>query len=410
MPRPLLDPPSAPPRVAPHPPLHEPPAARRDPYEPPAALLRSRSRSLAVLAGVLLTVSLGLTACAGSPDSATDRSAAKEGSRSEAGPAEPGAGRNQDAVPPNRAREGAADAGQQQPGTGDAKAPSRKPARLGPAHIIRTATLSVRVKDVSAAAEEARTTAENAGGYVGDETTDRDRDGHERSSIVLRVPQEEFGRVLDDLAGTGRLISRQVEAQDVTDQVVDVESRIKSQEASVARVRGLMDRAENLSDVVTLEGELSTRQAELEAFKAQRKSLGERTGMATITLRLSETSPRQDGGDDDETGFVDALSGGWGAFVATVRWLAVLVGAVLPFAAALMMLLVILRVARARMPGSGRRGVTPPAAVAVPGPARGTGTPAAATATATTGATTGAGSQSRHETPEEARAERREED
>ncbi|MEU6083932.1 DUF4349 domain-containing protein [Streptomyces sp. NPDC047108] len=326
-----------------------------------------------MLAGVLLTASLGLAACGSSSDSASDGTAAKEVARSEAGPAAPGAAQDRKAAPPEgAAREGAADAAGQRPGgTGDAKAPARQaPPEPGPAHVIRTATLSVRVGSVPGAADEARTAAENAGGYVGDETTDRDRDGHERSSVVLRVPQAEFERVLDDLAGTGKLISRQVEARDVTDRVVDVESRIKSQQASVARVRELMDRAGNLSDIVTLEGELGTRQAELEALKAQQKSLRDRTAMATITLRLTETAPRPDDGEDDGTGFTDALGGGWNAFVTTARLLAVAAGAVLPFAAALMLLVLVWRVARARLPRNGRRGVTPAPAVAVPGPAR----------------------------------------
>ena len=65
-------------------------------------------------------------------------------------------------------------------------------------------------------------------------------------------------------------LDRTAKAEDVTDQVVDVDSRIKSQRASVARVRELMDRATKLSDVVELEGELSNREADLEAPAACR--------------------------------------------------------------------------------------------------------------------------------------------
>ncbi len=75
-----------------------------------------------------------------------------------------------------------------------------------------------------------------------------------------------------------------------------MESRIKSQRASVARVRELMDRADKLSDVVTLEGELSGRQAELEALLARQASLKDRTSLATITLSLSETPVRESAG------------------------------------------------------------------------------------------------------------------
>ena len=69
-----------------------------------------------------------------------------------------------------------------------------------------------------------------------------------------------------------------------------MESRIKTQRASVARIRELMDQATKLSDVVTLEGELSSRQADLESLLAQQTSLKDRTSLATITLSLSETA------------------------------------------------------------------------------------------------------------------------
>ncbi|MGW4764848.1 DUF4349 domain-containing protein, partial [Streptomyces pseudogriseolus] len=201
-------------------------------------------------------------------------------------------------------------------------------------HIIRTASLTVRVKDVPTALDEARTAATNAGGYVGDETTRRDGRGHERTRVVLRVPVDAYEEVLADLEGTGTLIERSANAEDVTGQVVDVESRIRSQRASVARIRELMDRATRLSDVVTLEGELSSRQADLESLLAQQAALKDRTSLATITLTLSETPVRKAAEkEDDDPGFLDALAGGWGVFLNLLRWLTVALGAVLPFAA-----------------------------------------------------------------------------
>jgi hypothetical protein len=167
---------------------------------------------------------------------------------------------------------------------------------------------------------------------------------------VLRVPVDHYDDVLADLQGAGKLLDRTAKAEDVTDQVVDVESRIKSQRASVARVRELMDQATRLSDVVELEGELSTREADLESLLAQQASLKDRTSLATITLSLSET-PVKTAAKDDDPGFLDALAGGWGAFVTMLRWLAVALGAVLPFAAvAALIVLAWLRLVRPRLP------------------------------------------------------------
>ncbi|MFE6159134.1 DUF4349 domain-containing protein [Streptomyces sp. NPDC056486] len=305
----------------------------------------SRHRTVQTLSAVLLAAALALTGCsaAGGDSGSNDKAA---GLRADEG-ADEGAGGG-----------GAAD-----------KSGRKKPPKLNGTHIIRTATLTVRVKDVPKALDEARAAATDAGGVVGDETTDRDDRGHERSRIVLRVPQDQYQEVLTSLEGTGKLIERKAKAQDVTDQVVDVDSRIKSQRASVARVRELMDKATKLSDVVTLEGELSSRQSELEALLAQQSSLKDRTSMSTITLSLSETAVKKADADDDDPTFVDALSGGWSAFVTMLRWVAVALGAVLPFVAvAALLALLWQRVVRPRRSQRPQRPAvaTAPAAAATP--------------------------------------------
>ncbi len=289
------------------------------------------------LAGLLLVTALALTGCSAS-DSGSDSGAGakaaapREDSRAEGSQADGTAG---------AAGEAGAD------GTG-----ASAPPKLAPAHVIRTVSLSVQVEDTPKALDAARTATEDAGGYVGDETTTRDAEGRERTEVTLRVPVERYEDVLDDLEGAGKLLRRDAKAEDVTDQVVDVDSRVKSQRASVARVRELMDRATKLSDVVTLEGELSTRQAELEALLARQAALKDRTSLATITLSLSETPIEHvEKKDDEDPGFLDALAGGWDAFVTMLRWVAVVLGAVLPFAAvAALLVLLWLRVVRPRLP------------------------------------------------------------
>jgi hypothetical protein len=278
------------------------------------------------LAGLLLASALALAGCS---SGANDTSASDAGGGAKA------------AAPDTAQQEGAS-------GSGNARNTKSVP-KLTAGSIIRTASLSVRVKDVPKALDEARTTTENAGGFVGNETTTRDGQGHERTQVVLRVPTDKYDEVLADLEGAGKLLDRTAKAQDVTDQVVDVESRIASQRASVARVRELMDRATKLSDVVELEGELSTRESDLEALLAQQASLKDRTGLATITLSLSQTPVAKAAAKDDSPGFVDAVAGGWHVFVTMLRWIALSLGAVLPFAAVAALALVVwLRLVRPR--------------------------------------------------------------
>ncbi|MER6481630.1 DUF4349 domain-containing protein, partial [Streptomyces filamentosus] len=203
-------------------------------------------------------------------------------------------------------------------------------------HVIRTASLSVEVDRVAETAAEVRTVVADAGGRAESETTELVGEGYAHSTMVLRVPQDRYDEVLVRLARTGRLLARTAEAQDVTDQVVDVESRIATQRASVARVRALMDRAGRLADVVTLEGELSRRQADLEALLAKQASLKDRTSLATVTLELKEKERVTVGDevtDDSRPAVDEALSGGWNALVAVVAWTLVVLAALAPWLA-----------------------------------------------------------------------------
>ncbi|MFJ6433953.1 DUF4349 domain-containing protein [Streptomyces sp. NPDC091416] len=302
---------------------------------------RTARRTRTALAAGLLTAVLALSGCGAADDSGGSSSDQRALTADGQKKADPGAG------------EAAADTKE-----GAAKAGTpKKPNPVTATHVIRTAALMVEVKSASRAAAAARTVVQNAGGLVADESTEQVDDTHDSSHLVLRVPQEEYDSVLRELSGAGKLLSRSSTAKDVTDQVVDVESRIATQRASVTRVRKLMEQADKLVDVVTLEGELSSRQASLESLLAQQASLKDRTTLATITLDLTEPESAPEA--DEDPGFLDALSGGWHAFLTTLRWLGVAAGAAAPFLAAAAVLLVLWRLLARRR--SGKTGQQPPA-------------------------------------------------
>jgi hypothetical protein len=304
------------------------------------------NRSLAALAAALLAASLAVAGCgAGSSSNDSTASSAQRGAA-------------------------AADAGGNEKssasGSGSSSGTS-KTANLVQSYVVRTATLTVEAKNVPDALAKARTLVDGAGGYVGDESTSLDAAGREHSRVQLKVPPADYERLLEDLAGLGKLTDRKVNAEDVTSQVVDVQSRIKSQQTSVARLRELMNRAVKLSDVVTLEGELSTREADLEALQAQQKSLKERTDMATVTLVLTEpeavAAAKKDDGVWASVG--DALGAGWHAFYVTFRAILVALAAALPFAALAALVWVLIRTLRRRLPAPS---APAPAPVTVPAP------------------------------------------
>ncbi|MFE2477811.1 DUF4349 domain-containing protein [Streptomyces sp. NPDC059389] len=301
-----------------------------------------RHRGAAALAGLSLAGALALTGCGAGQDTAGPASADKAAVRAPEGAAQgkPGAAD----APPAAAGSDAAKNGQQ---------PAVRP------NVIRTATLALETADAQKALASARTAAEGAGGYVGNESTRRGADGRMTSTLTLRVPGERFDAVLGAMEGSGRLLSRKVEAQDVTQKVADVDSRVRSQQASVARVRDMMDKATALGDVVMLESELSKRQSDLESLVAQQTALKDQTSMGTITMEVSEPAPKAAEKKDGKPSFTAALKGGWNVFTTIVRYLALAVAAVLPFAVTAAVVLLALRAYRRLRPARPGAGLAP---------------------------------------------------
>lgn len=197
-----------------------------------------------------------------------------------------------------------------------------------PRSIIRTAALTVRVPDVKKATAAAEQLVVKAGGEVSDEKLDL-RTDQPSASVQLRVPPARLAATLSALSELGDEQSRQLGTDDVTDQVVDLDSRQATQRASVTRVRALLDRASSLADVVRIEAELSRREADLESLQARVRSLAGQVTMSKVTLTLlsEDDKPKVAA----EVGFTSGLRGGWHAFLAAARVAAATAGALLPF-------------------------------------------------------------------------------
>ncbi|MFG2714483.1 DUF4349 domain-containing protein [Streptomyces goshikiensis] len=321
-----------------------------------------RHRSAAALAALSLAGALAVTGCsADGSGSSSDKAAVGEAV------AKPQEG----AAAPAQGKAGAGAAAPAAPKDGQ-----QQPTAVRP-HVIRTATLAIETPDAQKALAAARTATEGAGGYVGNESTKRGADGRMTSTLTLRVPGERFDSVLGAMEGSGKLLNRKVEAQDVTEKVADVDSRVKSQQASVVRVREMMDKASALSDVVMLESELSKRQSDLESLLAQQTALKDQTSMGTITMEVSEPPVERAAPEKEkEPTFMDALRGGWNVFAGLVRKLGLAVAAALPFAVTAALVVAGVRIYRRYRPAKPKAGLVPKWVPAVPAARRAPDAPA----------------------------------
>jgi hypothetical protein len=150
------------------------------------------------------------------------------------------------------------------------------------------------------------------------------------STTTLRVDNAEVDALLADVARLGTVEATTRTSDDVTADVADIDARVRNAQASLARVRALMTRATSIGDVVALEGELSKRQADLEALEARQRALADQTAQATVTVRLvSSGAPAP--APADETGFLAGLRAGWAAFTDFLSGTLTVVGALVPF-------------------------------------------------------------------------------
>ena len=153
-----------------------------------------------------------------------------------------------------------------------------------------------------------------------------------------------------------------MQAEDVTRQVADVDSRVESARAALERVRALLDRAVSLGSVIRLEGVLSQRQSDLESLLAQQQALAGQTALGTLEVDVAAPDSAVGPADDDTdeaTGFLAGLDAGWDALPRHSCWRSTAVGAVLPFAALGGLLVLPVLLWRRR---SERRQPAPPAA------------------------------------------------
>ncbi|MFC4564745.1 DUF4349 domain-containing protein [Nocardiopsis mangrovi] len=196
---------------------------------------------------------------------------------------------------------------------------------------IHTADLSVEVDDVEAAAEDAAAWVDAAGGFVAAESITTARGRVPEASLTLRIPQDRYEDGLDELGALGTRSDLDRSVEDVTEEVADVDSRVESAEASLERLRDLLDDADRVADVLAVEEEISTRQADLEALLARQESLAGQTAMGTVHLRLMPPESYVGPDSGGSIGFLGGLERGWLALVAVGQGIAAGVGWLLPF-------------------------------------------------------------------------------
>ncbi len=156
--------------------------------------------------------------------------------------------------------------------------------------IIRTATLQLTVKNVTASVDRVQLLAAQHGGYVFQSDSHQDGD-HTVSSITIQVPTQEFDRIMPELrkldGQVSKITSENVSSSDVTEEYTDLGSQLRNLQATEARILALQQKAEKLEDVLTLDQQLRQVQGDIERVQGRLNFLSNHSDMSSITVSLS---------------------------------------------------------------------------------------------------------------------------
>lgn len=229
--------------------------------------------------------------------------------------------------------------------------------------IIVTIDVALETDNLRQSIQTILNNAATAGGYLANsdiryddepaEDGEAERVDYGYASLVVRVPTQSTQGFVDTLAKAGTITTSTQATNDVTNQRVDLDVRIANATDSVETVRALLDKATDLTDVVTLESELNRRVTDLELLEAQRRGLSDQIAMSTINVTVFTAGAPAI--EPEDPSVRSSFEQGWDAFTSTVGAVARAGAMALPFIVTGLMLLVALGWVRRRIRARGSR-------------------------------------------------------
>jgi hypothetical protein len=237
--------------------------------------------SARIVAILGLIAVLASSACAASPStglSSADRGRSEESASRVAPAAAP-------AAPPAPR--------QQAPGGAAAGAPADQAQQNLPSldrMIIRTVTMTMAVGNVQEAFRRVESIVGEQNGYLSGSQIRQDGD-RMTATMTLRVPADPatYQATLEKLRGIAdRVVDEQAQAQDVTEEYVDLDARLRTLKASEENLLALLARAQRVEDNLQIQRELTNVRTQIEQIQGRKQALERRADMATINVTIRE--------------------------------------------------------------------------------------------------------------------------
>lgn len=168
--------------------------------------------------------------------------------------------------------------------------------------IIYTADFRVEVKNYQDSVRSLQNSISEFGGYVVESAMYEESENSSTSGyITARIPQEQFDAFTEVVEeGSDNVLESSVSGQDVTEEYIDLESRLKSKEVVEERLLSFMEQAEETEDLLAISNDLANVQEEIEEITGRMNYLQDKSDLATVTIHIQERDVKLSGvGEDD---------------------------------------------------------------------------------------------------------------
>lgn len=177
--------------------------------------------------------------------------------------------------------------------------------------IIKTARLAFETKDVALTHKVVLDLTKQYQGLVQNDNSGKSYNRVFRT-MVVRIPSDNFQRFIDGISeGVSYFDQKEISRQDVSEEFVDLEARLKAKRELEKRYLELLKKAKNVKEILSIERELSNIREEIEAKQGRLQFLQNRVSMSTVNLDFytltSETGVTQSYGQK----MINSLKGGW---------------------------------------------------------------------------------------------------
>ncbi|QGQ95768.1 DUF4349 domain-containing protein [Paenibacillus psychroresistens] len=199
--------------------------------------------------------------------------------------------------------------------------------------VIYKGNLTMEVPDYAVAQTEINNLVTLTGGYIL-QFSENQSTAEKSGNYVIKVPANGFSSFIRDLEKIKTVsdIRHNIQGQDVSEEYVDLSSRLKAKQVVEARLLAFMEKAEKTAELLSFSNELGNVQEAIEQIKGRMRFLDQNVSMSTVEIRLYQQGAAKidAGGDSTLTQIEDALKASVHALKVIAQGLIIFVAAVLP--------------------------------------------------------------------------------